>query len=90
LRYIYLDENLSEHVASALNLLNKGYFEDVEVNSTKNAFGKGVTDEDLIPQIGKQNGVLVTRDFKIEKTKLQNELLRENGVGASLFNFPKT
>lgn len=37
---IYLDENLSEHVADALNSLNKGYFTDILVSSTKKKFMK--------------------------------------------------
>jgi PIN like domain len=46
---IFLDENLSEYVADALNSLNKGYFRDVNVYSTKIKFGKGVPDEEIIP-----------------------------------------
>jgi hypothetical protein len=37
---IYLDENLSEHVAQALNFLNKGYFREIQVFSTKERFGR--------------------------------------------------
>lgn len=48
---VYLDENLSEYVAQALNLLNKGYFEEVKVFSTKVEFGRGVPDEKLIPKL---------------------------------------
>lgn len=32
---IYLDENLSEYVADALNSLDKGYFQNITVSSTK-------------------------------------------------------
>lgn len=32
---IYIDENLSEYVADALNSLNKGYFRDVIVTPQK-------------------------------------------------------
>lgn len=38
---IYLDENLSQYVAEALNQLNKGYFPNITVCSTKIEFGKG-------------------------------------------------
>lgn len=41
--HIYLDENLSEYVASALNFLNKGYFRNIQVFSTKEKFGKEST-----------------------------------------------
>ena len=86
---IYLDENLSEHVADALNSLNKGYFEDINVHSTKKVFGKGVSDEKLIPKIGVQNGFLITRDFQIHKTQLQYDLLKKSGVGAFFIRLPK-
>lgn len=36
---IYLDENLSEYVADALNFLDKGYFQNVIVSSTRTKFG---------------------------------------------------
>lgn len=59
----YLDENLSEHVADALNFLNKGHFTDVQVFSTKIKFGKGAPDEVIIPAIAKDAGFFITRDF---------------------------
>jgi hypothetical protein len=68
---IYLDENLSEYVADALNSLRKGYFSGIEVLSTKKAFGKGTPDEDLIPAIGKARGILITRDVNILRTRMQ-------------------
>jgi len=87
--YIYLDENLSEHVAEALNNLNRGYFNDVQVHSTKEVFGKGISDEELIPKIGKEKGYLITRDFQIQKTRLQCNLLEKNSVGAFFIKLPK-
>ena len=38
---IYLDENLSPNVADALNSLDKGYFQNVTVSSTKTQLAKG-------------------------------------------------
>jgi predicted nuclease of predicted toxin-antitoxin system len=67
---IYLDENLSQHVAKALNNLNQGYFSNIEVHSTIEVFGRGVTDEKLIPNIGNEGSVLITKDFNIKKTHL--------------------
>lgn len=55
---VYIDENLSEYVADALNSLNKGYFKDVLVYSTKIKFGKGQLDEIIIPSIGRSNGII--------------------------------
>ncbi len=54
---IYIDENLSEYVADALNSLNKGHFIDVLLHSTKIKFGKGKPDEIIIPSIGSSHGI---------------------------------
>jgi hypothetical protein len=70
---IYIDENLSEYVADALNSLNKGYFRDVIVYSTKVKLGKGEADEIIIPSIGKVNG-LITKDLNIHRTRFQYQL----------------
>ncbi|MBD0366417.1 MAG: hypothetical protein ICV53_09985 [Flavisolibacter sp.] len=78
---IYLDENLSEYVADALNSLNKGYFRDVQVYSTKIKFGKGVPDEDIIPAIGKAKGILITKDTNIQRTRMQYQLCAKYKLG---------
>ena len=78
---IYLDENLSEYVAEALNQLNKGYFPQITVYSTKLEFGKGTPDEFLIPKIGEEGSVMVTRDFNIKRTQLQYELCKKSKIG---------
>jgi hypothetical protein len=86
---IYLDENLSEYVADALNLLNKGDFENFKVISTKRKFGKGAADEEIIPEIGKEKGILITKDIKIQKTQLQFELCKKHSLGMFFLNLPK-
>jgi hypothetical protein len=82
---IYPDENLSEYVADALNSLSKGYFPEIEVVSTKKAFGKGTPDEDLIPAIGKARGILITRDVNILRTRMQYQLCRKHKLGVFFF-----
>lgn len=77
---IFLDENLSEYVAEALNLLNRGYFPDVEVISTKKQPGQGVPDEELIPYISTQKGIIVTRDKGIANTQIHYELCQKYNV----------
>jgi PIN like domain len=86
---IYLDENLSEYVAQALNFLNKGYFRDIQVYSTKEKFGKGVADEIIIPGIGKEDAVLITRDININKTRFQFDLCKQNKIGIFFLTLPK-
>lgn len=87
--HIYLDENLSEYVADALNSLNKGYFTDIQVSSTKISFGKGVEDEKLIPDIGQRKGILITRDLNIHRTRLQYELCKQHKLGVFFLSMPK-
>ena len=86
---IYLDENLSEYVADALNSLNKGYFKEIYVHSTKTKFGKGAPDEIIIPSIGKSKGILITKDLNIHRTRLQNNLCRQFNIGAFFIKLPK-
>jgi len=86
---VYLDENLSEYVAHALNFLNKGYFQNFQVYSTKEKFGRGVSDENIIPSIGEKGGVLITRDINIQKTRLQFELCKEFNLGVFFIKLPK-
>ena len=78
---IYLDENLSEYVADALNSLNKGYFREINVYSTKTKFGKGVPDEEIIPAIGKVKGILITKDTNIHRTRMQYQLCESYKLG---------
>jgi hypothetical protein len=78
---IYLDENLSEFVAEALNTLCKGYFTDVIVYSTKLKIGKGVPDEDIIPFIGMSKGILITKDTNIHRTRNQYQLCEKYKLG---------
>lgn len=86
---IYLDENLSEYVADAFNSLNKGYFRDVQVYSTKTKFGKGAPDEDIIPSIGEAGGILITKDINIQKTRLQYSLCQRFNLGIFFLKLPK-
>ncbi len=87
---IYLDENLSEYVAQALNFLNKGYFREIQVFSTKEKFGKGAADEVIIPIVGKEGAILITRDFNIHKTRFQFELCKQYKIGIFFLTLPKS
>jgi hypothetical protein len=86
---IYLDENLSKYIAEALNLVSKGYFPDIEVFSTIDVFGRGVHDETLIPKIGTEGSILITKDFNIKKTHLQFELCRQYELCVFFITLPK-
>jgi hypothetical protein len=87
--HFFLDENLSEYVAEALNYLNRGHFKDVEVYSTKTKFQKGIPDTELIPEIGKSGGILITRDINIPKTRLLYKLCQDYQLGIFFLKMPK-
>lgn len=89
---IYIDENFPPQLADGLNRLvqpqNKKDGIDIEILSIKDVFGQGEQDEDWIPKVGKQNGIVITQDFHIQTQKHQKELYKENGVGILFFNPP--
>lgn len=86
---VYLDENLSEYVADALNSLNKGYFKEVIVYSTKTRLGKGKPDEIIIPAIANRKGILITKDLNIHRTRLQYQLCQDFKIGIFFLKMQK-
>jgi hypothetical protein len=85
---IFFDENISEYVAQAFDLLNVGHYPNVRVRSTIQAFGRGEPDEHIIPGIGQSNGILITKDLRIKRTNFQYELCKKYGIGAFFLAFP--
>jgi hypothetical protein len=69
--------------------LNKGYFPDCEVSSTKYSIRRGAADEEIIPIIGKKSGVLISKDFNIAKTRAQYDLCKEYNLGIFFLTLPK-
>ena len=89
---IYIDENLPSQLAKGLNELqqpqNKKDGVVIEVLSIKEIFGSGEQDEDWIPKVGAENGIVITQDFRIQSQKHQRELYINNGVGILFLNPP--
>ena len=76
------DENLMrEFVANALNSPDKGYFQNVTVSSTKTKFGKGVPDEILIPSVRRSGGIIIAKDIKLQRTRMQYGLCEKYKLG---------
>lgn len=69
--------------------LNKGYFPDVYVRSTKYVFGKGAMDEAIIPGIGQQEGILITKDINISRRQIQFDLCKLHKIGIIFIRMPK-
>ncbi|MEY3499618.1 MAG: hypothetical protein RL308_1287 [Bacteroidota bacterium] len=89
---IYIDENMPSQLADGLNILQqpqnaKDGFE-IEVLSIKKVFGQGALDEDWIPKVGAENGIVITQDFNIQLQKHQRELYKECGVGIFFLSTP--
>jgi PIN like domain len=76
----FIDENLPPNLAEGLNLLEHPNNEEVEVLSIQKEFGKGTRDEDWIPLVGQQQGIVITQDFNLQRTQQQYELLRKHKV----------
>jgi hypothetical protein len=49
---IYIDENMPPHLAEGLSILEKPNNEGIEVYSIQKEYGRGIQDEDWIPQVG--------------------------------------
>lgn len=89
---IYIDENLPRQLAHGLNTLQqplniKGSLE-IEILSISDVFGKGAQDEEWIPKVGAEKGIVITQDSRIQSQKHQRELYIQNGVGILFLNPP--
>lgn len=89
---IYIDENFSPYLAAGFDIfqkhLNSGEKNKFEVLSIKQVFGKGAKDEDWIPEVGKEEGIVITQDLHIHTTRHQNELYKKHGLGVFFFKPP--
>ena len=85
---IYIDENLSPHIAKGLDILEKPLGEGFEVLSIGEIFGRGAKDEDWLPQIGQENGVVITQDLNIQRSRQQRELYKKHNIGVFFLSAP--
>jgi hypothetical protein len=89
---VYIDENMPPQLARGLNLLqqplNLKEKEAIEVKSIKDEFGQGTQDEDWIPKAGKENAIIITQDYRIQRDKNQYALYQEHGLGIFFFKPP--
>ena len=89
---IYIDENMPRQLAHGLHTLqqpqNLKDGLEIEVLSIADVFGKGTQDEDWIPRVGAEKGIVITQDSRIQSQKHQRKLYIENGVGILFLNPP--
>lgn len=91
---IYIDENIAPQLARAFNTiqehLNNEEKKKIEVYSIKDKFGQGIKDEEWIPKIGAERGIVITLDRKIQSSRHQRELYKSHGCGIIFLHSPKT
>lgn len=85
---ILVDENLSEHLADGLNAIQRPLDNGITVVSMAAIFGKGTKDEDWIPKWGKQDGIFLTEDYNIIRSRHFADLLEQNDFGAFFLKVP--
>lgn len=77
----FIDENMPSQLAEGLAILEKPNNEGVEIFSIQKEFGRGTKDDDWIPDVGQNNGIVITQDYNIQRTRQQYELLKKYKVG---------
>jgi hypothetical protein len=82
---IYIDENISYHIAHALNALqiprNSSLSEPIEIKATVDVFGRGAKDEDWLPQAGAEGACVITQDINIHRIRHQRDLCEIHQLG---------
>jgi len=76
---VYFDENFPENLFLGLKHLNLSYHEskDFEFNYIPKEFYKSCPDEEWIPTVGENFGIVFTYDFNINKTRQLYQLSQE-------------
>ncbi|MDX1640196.1 MAG: hypothetical protein R3220_00770 [Balneolaceae bacterium] len=86
----YFDENITPQIARALAILQEPLqHEHIKILNIRDEFGRGVADEQWIPEVGKQEGIVITQDLNIHRTRQQRELYRRFKIGVVFFKPPK-
>lgn len=78
---IYIDENMPPQLAEGLSILERPNSDGVEVYSIQKEYGRGISDEDWIPQVGLVNGIVITQDAKMQRIRSQYQLLKQYKLG---------
>jgi len=77
----FIDENMPPQLAEGLAILERPNSEGIEIFSIQKEYGRGIQDEDWIPRVGQEHGIVITQDYNIQRTQQQYELLRKYKMG---------
>lgn len=87
---IYFDENFSHRIAKGMREFQEARrSENIDVIWCPDEFGRGAADEDWIPKVATKQGVILTQDINIHRTKAQWSLCQSNKVGVFFFRAPR-
>lgn len=80
---IYVDESISPYLPRALDILEQRepIVRRLSVKPLQDTFQKGIKDVDLIPELGKQSAIWITRDKKILQRSIELKLILSNNIG---------
>ncbi len=88
---VFFDENFSKYLAIGMSELQKGMrHEGIEVLHSVEVFGKGIADEEWIPQVAKMHGIVVTHDINIQRTPSLWRLCTDYKLGIFFVKSPKS
>lgn len=85
---VLVDENLSEYLADGINSIQFPLDNGIQVVSMHATFGKGAKDDNWIPEWGSADGIFLTQDINITRTRQLAELLKEHQLRAFFLNVP--
>ncbi len=85
---VLVDENLSESLADGLNSIQSPLDNGIKVVSMATIFGKGTQDDVWIPSWGKKEGIFLTQDINITRTRHLAELLKQHQLRAFFLCVP--
>jgi predicted nuclease of predicted toxin-antitoxin system len=86
---LYFDENFFYRLSNALKELEQGAHDGVEVHHLTEEFPRGTSDGDWIPVIAQKNGIVITQDLNIHKTRSLNLICEKHRLSLVLFKPPK-
>jgi len=85
---LYFDENISKYYAQAFNALETTENPRLEVLSTVDVWGEEIEDPDLITNISKEEGRIVTKDSDFKLIRLYAPLVKQMKIGAFWLHTP--
>ena len=85
---VLVDENLSAYLAEGINSIQLPLDNGIKVVSMQAIFGKGTKDDVWIPDWGKREGIFLTQDINITRTRHLAALLQQHQLRAFFLRVP--